>query len=646
MKLKIFLYFIILSLVLPKAFSQEKKLAKGDKEFYDLAYIDAIAVYEKVAEKGYKSAGLFQKLGDSYYFNAEFEKASKWYAELFTLEEKEIPTEYFYRYAQSLKAVGAYQKADSMLVKFNTVSSNEIRSSLFQKQTNYKEVIASNSGRYYIHDSGINSEYSDYGSSFYGNKIVFASARDTGGVFRRNHKWTNEAFTELYMVEDTANLAFAKPVKFSKDVNSKFNESTPVFSKDGQTLYFTRNNFLDGKKGSDKNKTTLLKIYKAVFKDSIWTDIKALAFTDDQYNTAHPALSADGKTLYFASDMPGTLGQSDLFKVEILADGSFGTPIHLGPEINTEGKETFPFVSDDNELYFASDGHPGLGGLDIFVSKINEDGAFAHPINIGEPVNSPTDDFAFIINTTSKLGFFTSYRKGGKGMDDIYKFKELKPLSCEQVLKGQVTDMESGAVLSGAKVVLLDDKFVELQHMTATQDGMYVFQVACGKIYHVRAEKEAYETAEAKIIVPEISGETVLPIAPAKDIKPFNVGDDIGKKLAIKQIYFDLGKAAIRPDAEVELAKVLEVLLQYPTMRIDVRSHTDSRDSFKNNEKLSERRAQSTVAWFVRKGISPERISGKGYGETQLINQCADGVKCSEEEHQLNRRSEFIILSI
>ena len=645
MKLTLYTYILLLFLFSATAVSQEKKLAKANKQFYDMAYIDAISTYEKVAEKGYKSATLFQRLGDAYYFNAEFEKASKWYAELFALKTKKIPSEYFYRYAQSLKAVGDHQKADAMLAKFNTLAKNERRSELLLKQANYKEVIASNSGRYYIYDSGINSEYADFGSSFYGDKIVFASARDTGGIFRRMHKWTNEAFTDLYIVEDTANLALAKPVKFSKAVNSKFNESTPVFTKDGQTMYFTRNNFLDGKKGKDKKNTTLLKIYKAVFKDSMWTDITSLTFNSDQYNTAHPALSTDEKTLYFASDMPGTLGQSDLFKVEIGADGRFGRPVNLGPEINTEGKETFPFISSDNELYFASDGHPGLGGLDIFMST-NEEGIFSNPINVGEPVNSATDDFALIINTDSKTGFFTSYRNGGKGMDDIYKFKELKPLNCEQLLSGKVTDLETGDMLAGATVVLLDEQFIELQQITADKDGVYVFEVDCGRTYHIRIQKEQYDTKEVKIVIPEISGSTELSIAPEKTVRPFIVGDDIAKKLNIHKIYFDLDQSYIRPDAAVELAKILEVMIEYPTMTIDIRSHTDSRDSHQNNDKLSERRAKATMAWFIEKGIAPERVSGKGYGETQLINQCADGVHCTEEEHQLNRRSEFIILSI
>jgi len=646
MKIKVFLYLPIIFLIAGNTFSQEKQVADANKKFNDLSYIDAISVYERVANKGYKSAELFQKLGDSYYFNSEFEKASKWYGELFKMNNLTIPTLYYYRYSQTLKSVGNYKKADELLIKFNEMAQDDLRGQLHIKNKNYLEIIKSNSGRYTIKDAGINSGYADFGSSLYGNKIVFASARDTGGLFKREHKWTNEAFTDLYVSEMKPDSSMSVPVKFSKKINTKFNESTPVFTKDGKTMYFTRNNFKDGKKGKDKNKVTFLKIYKAVLKDSIWTDITELPFNSNDYNVAHPALSADEKTLYFASDMPGTLGQSDLFRVAINENGYFGAIQNLGPQINTEGKETFPFITTENELYFASDGHPGLGGLDVFVSRSDKTGNFTPPVNVGAPVNSSNDDFAFSINNETRIGFFSSYRTKGKGSDDIYRFKENKILICEQMLTGIITDSQTGNILPSAEVILLDENLKELKKTTSDEKGAYTFEVECGKTYYVRAKKADTIPNEAKIVIAEVSGKSELPVPLDKVVVPFSVGEDIAKKLNIKKIYFDLGKSFIRPDAATELAKVLEVMLEYPTMKIDVRSHTDSRDSHKSNEKLSDRRAKATIAWFIEKGISPERLSGKGYGETQLINQCADGVKCTEEQHQLNRRSEFIIVAI
>lgn len=646
MKIKVFLYLSIIFLIAGNAFSQEKQVAKANKKFDELSYIDAISVYERVANKGYKSVELFQKLGDSYYFNSEFEKASKWYGELFWMNNVTFPAVYYYRYSQSLKSIGQYQKADELLLKFNEITQNDLRGQLYIKNTNYLEVIKSNSGRYSIKDAGINTEYADFGSSLYGNKIVFASTRDTSGFFKREHKWTNQAFTDLFVSEVKSDSSMSVPVKFSKKINTKFNESTPVFTKDGKTMYFTRNNYKDGKRGKDKDKVTLLKVYKAVLKDSIWDEITELPFNSNEYNVAHPALSADEKVLYFASDMPGTLGQSDLFKVVLNNDGTFGNPENVGPQINTEGKETFPFITAENELYFASDGHPGLGGLDIFVSKLDKNGSFTAPVNIGEPINSSTDDFAFSINTANKIGFFSSYRVKGKGFDDIYKFKEHKILICEQLLSGILTDSDTGNVLANVEVILLDENFKELKKTTSDEKGFYTFGVECGKTYYVRSRIPDYVTSEAKVVIGDISGKSELSVPLEKIAIPFTVGEDIAKKLNIKKIYFDLGKSFIRPDAAIELAKVLEVMLEYPTLKIDVRSHTDSRDSHKNNEKLSDRRAKSTIAWFIEKGIGSDRLSGKGYGETQLINQCADGVKCTEEEHQLNRRSEFIVLAL
>lgn len=645
MKTKI-LFFVLLSvLFLGNIFSQEKQIEKGNKKFSDLSYIDAISVYERVANKGYRSAELFQKLGDAYYFNSEFDKSAKWYGELFSLEKSNVPNVYYYRYSHSLKSVGQYEKSSSLLVKFNELDQADLRGQLYIKSKNYLDVISSNSGRYTVEDAGINSEYSDFGSTFHDGKIIFASARDTGGLIKREHKWTNEAFTDLFVSQMKADSTMSVPVKFSRKINTKFNESTPIFTKDGNTMYFTRNNYKDGKRGKDKNRTTLLKLYKAILKDNVWSEVTELPFNSNDYNVAHPALSPDEKILFFASDMPGSLGQSDIFKVAINEDGSFGIPENLGPPINTEGKETFPFVSAENELYFATDGHPGLGGLDIFVSKLDQYGNYGTPINLGTPVNSPTDDFAFSINTQDGTGFFSSYRVGGKGSDDIYKFKEHKKLVCNQILEGIVADDETGSILGNTEVILLDKHFQELKRTISDEGGYYTFDVECGTIYYVRISKQDYVTNEEKIITAEVSGKLTLRTNIEKKVVPFDAGEDVARKLGIKKIYFDLGKSSIRPDAAVELAKILEVMLEYPTMKIDVRSHTDSRDSHKNNEKLSDRRAQSTIAWFVKKGIDPGRLSGKGYGETQLINDCKDGVECSEEEHQLNRRSEFIIVS-
>jgi outer membrane protein OmpA-like peptidoglycan-associated protein/tetratricopeptide (TPR) repeat protein len=641
MKNKILLFITILSFSL-NGFAQKTKVSLADKKYDNYAYIDAIKTYERVAEKGYKSADMFQKLGNAYYFNAEYDKAARWYGELFAMTS-DLEPEYYYRYGQSLKAIGQNDKANEMLEVFHQKAANDSRGKLLEKNRNYLAEIKANSGRYQVEDAGINSKYSDYGSTFHLNKLVFASARDTGSLGQRKHKWTNQYFTNLYTADLGDGMTPGTVQKFSETINSKFHESTPVFTTDGKTMYFTRNNYLDGKKGKDGNSITLIKIYKASFENEQWTNVTALPFDSDQYSTAHPALSPDNKTLYFASDMPGTLGQSDLFKVKINDDGSFGSPENLGNTINTEGKETFPFVSEENELYFASDGHPGLGGLDIFVSKINSDGTLSEVQNVGSDANSPKDDFAYWINTKSRRGFLTSNRDGGQGYDDIYKFLETKKLICEQELYGVVTDLASAQILPDAKITLFDNAFSLVNTAVSDDKGFYSFVVECGKTYNVRAEKTEYTTKEQKITIANENGKTNLPVTLEKEKCKVAVGDDLGKCFGIKMIYFDLDKYNIRQEAALDLEKILDVMNQYPTMKLDIRSHTDSRQTFKYNEILSDRRAESTINWLVKNGVDANRLTGKGYGETQLVNKCSDDVECTEEEHQLNRRSEFII---
>lgn len=625
--------------------AQESKLASADKKYEKYAFVDAIKTYERVAEKGYKSVDLFQKLGNAYYFNAELEKANKWYAELFAMNQPVEP-EYYYRYSQTLKATGDYVKANQVLEQFNQKKAEDIRAKNYSENRNYLDVIKANSGRYNVETTTINSEYSDYGTSFYNQKLLFTSARDTGGFAKKRHTWTNQSFTKIYASEVMADGSLGKPEKFNTSINSKFNESTPVITKDGKTIYFTRNNYNDGKKGKNAEKVTLLKIYKGTLDGEKWTNIKELPFTSNEYSVAHPALSPDEKTLYFSSDMPETLGGSDLFKVEINADGSFGTPVNLGKGINTEGRETFPNVTDENELYFASDGQLGLGGLDVFVAKINTDGTFGEAKNVGSPVNGPKDDFAYIIDTKTRKGFFSSNRDSEKGYDDIYSFLETKKMACEQLLAGTIIDKETGLPIANAKITLSDASFNVVKVVTADQNGKYTFEVECGTTYYIKGEKTGYNTAEQKVVVPETSGETTVVIELEKPVKQVTVGTDLAKTFGIKIIYFDLDKSDIRQDAAIDLAKIVDVMKEYPTMKVDVRSHTDSRATKKYNEKLSDRRAKSTISWMIGDGIQKERLSGKGYGETQLVNKCADGVECSEEEHQLNRRSEFIITAL
>lgn len=641
MKIKALLIITLFSI--GTIYSQIGKQARADKKYDNYAYIDAIEVYEKVAEKGHKSVDLFEKLGNSYYFNGEYDKAEKWYSELFAMTE-DVPAEYYFRYSQSLKSIGNYKKADEYQLKFYQKTNDKAGEEMLRNR-NYLDELRKNSDRYVVENAGINTEFSDYGSMFKGADVIFTSARKTKDVFQKKHSWTGQYFTKLYTakVADDGKLSDAQ--EFAKELDSKFHEATPVFTKDGNTVYFTRNNYNEGKKGKSDDKVNKLKIYKATLKDGKWEDIKELPFNNDNYSVAHPALSADEKTLFFSSDMPGTLGASDIFKVAINGDGTFGTPENLGSGINSPLRETFPYVTDKNVLYFSSDDHLGIGGLDVFEAKMNKDGSYTSVRNVGAPINSPKDDFGYIVNTKTHVGYFTSNRDGGVGSDDIYKFQENV---CEQLIRGTITDMQTALALPGAKVSLFDANMELIKAVEADDKGDFAFEenIECDKKYYVRAEKADYETKEINVSVPLKSGETRADIALEKRVMPIENGTDLAKIFDISIIYFDLDKWNIRPDAAVDLEKIIAVMEKYPKMKVDIRSHTDSRQTHKYNERLSDRRAKSTLEYMVKNGIDRSRLTAKGFGETQLINGCSDGVNCSEAEHQKNRRSEFIVLSM
>ncbi|MEM5540906.1 OmpA family protein [Olleya sp. AS48] len=646
MKHIIKIYLALILLVPNITSAQEKKAVKeGDKEYEQLAYIDARESYLKATNEGFQSQDLLKKLGDSYYFNADYTNAAKWYGQLFESTEN-LESEYIYRYALSLKSDEKYDASDRIMEAFYKAKGEDYRANLFVNERNYLKEIELQSGRFELINVDFNSTLSDFAPSFYQGSIIYSSNRNNRGVVKRVHDWNEQPFLDLYKLH-SSELSKSSSTKFSSKINSIYHESTAIFTKDGKTMYFTRNNYTNEDYKQDQEGTNRLKLYRAVRTDdenTTW-QVEELPFNSDEYSVAHPALSTDEKTLYFASDMPGTNGQSDLYKVSI-NDGAFGEITNLGNKINTEGRETFPFISKDNKLYFASDGHVGLGGLDVFVSELNED-QLGSVFNLGTPINGPEDDFTFIINSTTGIGYFASNREGGVGDDDIYSFKSIKPLitNCEQSVSGVVIDKNTKAIIPRAKVLLMNLANEIVDQQIAGDDGSFSFPLDCNSSYCVRASKINYgfdeecfnTTAEL-----ELALEIGLELEPDKVIEE---GTDVAPLLGINMIYFDLDKDYIRADAEVELRKIIDFMNVYKNIKIDVRSHTDSRNTSAYNADLSSRRAKSTVDYLVNiGGISRSRLTGNGYGETQLRNRCSDGVPCSESEHQLNRRSEFIVV--
>ncbi|WP_405325812.1 OmpA family protein [Leeuwenhoekiella sp. LLG6367-2.1] len=617
--------------------SQEREIASGTKQFNKYAFVDSQKIFLKVAEAGYESSELFSKLGDAFYYNADYSEAQTWYDKLVEKYPSEVTPDQYFRYAQALRANKEYDKSVEMISRYkdmmNAEDANYYNGSSAEVRTGYVN------GTYEIEKLNVNSVgYSDFAPSFYGEQILFASTRDTGSMSTRIHKWNNQPFLDLYSANVENDGQVRQATKLKGSVNTEFHESTAVLSADGNTLYFTRNNFTKDQYRSDSKRTNKLKLYKSNRdKNGEFGVASELPFNSDSFSTAHPALSPDGKVLYFASDRDGTFGESDIWKVTVDESGNYSSPENLGTSVNTPGRETFPFVDNNGKLYFSTDGRGGLGGLDIysFDSEKNE------ITNLGEPINSTSDDFTFIYNTESETGYFASNRANDPLDDDIYQFIRT---ACESRVTILVVDKATGEPLNESLVGVRDlDNELLISGETESPNASYLFEnPSCDADYFVRAEKEGYSTAEKLINVPKESSDVTVVIELEQAITTIPPDFDLGK--LINPIYFDFDKSNIRPDAAVELAKIIEVLKEYPELRIDVRSHTDSRGVDAYNLSLSERRNQSTINYIIEKGgIAKERLSGRGYGETELLNKCSNGVKCSEEDHQLNRRSEFIV---
>ncbi len=639
---KLLLSFVLTLVFAGPILAQEQRLERGNERYESYSFRPAIDIYKKVIDKGYVSSDLLKRLGNSYYFNAKYEEAAQVYKRLIEDYPEETGSDYIFRYAQSLKTLGQYEDSDIMMVKFREMTADDGRVVAYEED--YLEKIEKNSGRYDVKQFGYNSKYSDFAATFYNDGLIFSSDRDTGNLARYRHTWNSKDFLDLYKV-NVDSASNENVIKLGGEINTRLHESSSIVTKDGGTMFFTRNNFFDGKRYKDERGVTRLKIYQATLVDGEWTDVTELPFNSDSYSVAHPALSPDEKRLYFASDMPGSKGESDIFMTEIIGDGTFGPIVNLGATINTEARETFPFITKSGTLYFSSDGHSGLGGLDVFATKIAFDNYDEPVTNVGKPINGPYDDFSFIIDEETKKGYFSSNRVDGMGEDDIYSFNETSPLvlDCIQDVTGTVRDRISNEILVGATVKIIDEENNEVTSTITDSKGEYVLDLDCSKGNFVRALMDGYVPSEEYL--PSSYGKPrIVDFYLERDLVTGGYGDDLAKLLQLSTIYFDLNKYNIRPDAEIEIQKVIAAMEKYPSLKIKVNSHTDSRGNDAYNLWLSQKRAESTVDYMISKGIASDRLGSEGFGETRLVNECGNGVSCSKEKHQLNRRSEFIIL--
>ncbi|MEH6537446.1 MAG: OmpA family protein [Psychroserpens sp.] len=637
--------FLILILALSSTIMiAQEKLA--DKFFSNFGYVKATELYEEVLKKGDTSLHVLTRLGDCYYNNSKSDKAAFWYKKaLEKYGQDDMNPEYIYKHIQSLRSLGQYEDAESWMKKFMEIQNNDTRIKGYNPENiaKYDELASSEKNSIVkLQNLPFNSKYSDFGSYIHDGQLYFASARNTDE--KKRYSWNEEPFLDIYQVnvekkEDT--VTYGAPGFISAEkINTDFHEASVAITTDGNTMYFTRDNVGKSTKKVkyDEKGTTHLKLYKATLVGEQWDNILELPFNDEVFSTGHPALSADNKQLYFVSDREGGIGHTDIYVVDINGENDYSEPRNLGEKVNTEGREMFPFIAKDSTFYFSSDGHLNLGFLDIFKSNILKDET-SEPENLGAPYNSGYDDFAYFKNTAKAenehTGYFSSNRPDGQGSDDIYSFDAS---ICIQTIKGITRDKNTNEILAGVTVKLINDVGKVIVEVETGADGSYLFTADCKNNYTVIGNKEDYKD-DQKQVVTDSEHEKVT----EADLYLESLIND--NQIVINPIFFDFDKSNIRTDAQYELENIVDVMRAHPTMVIKIESHTDSRGRDKYNEKLSDRRAKSTMEYIISRGIARERIeSAIGFGEYQLLNKCSNGVKCTPKEHQLNRRSYFYIL--
>lgn len=730
-------------------FGQSGKLLKADNYFEKLSYSYAKGLYEELLGSEVDSPKMKSNLAICYYNTGDLKKSEETFAQMINTEF--ATREDFFYYAQALKQNGKYAESDLWMEKFNKLAANDARGLSYMNNPSYLEKIEKQGVHFTINNLNCNTPSADFGGypSTVNNDAYFVSSRRKRVFVQNEWSWNSKRFLDLYKSTIASSSELENVELITKKVNTRFHEGPMCFSPDGKFVYYTRNNISKGSKRKDQKGIQNLKLYRATLDSKgKWTNEEVLNFNSKDYSVGHPSITADGKTLYFASDMPGGFGGADLYKVALNADGSYGKPENLGKQFNTEGQEMFPWISNDGHLFFSSNGHIGLGGLDVFVMLPTKDGGFDKLMNVGKPVNGQHDDFAFTMNKDNKTGYFSSNREGGKGDDDIYSYVLTKPFKQNLMVEGIVADIQSKELLPGATVYLKDEQGTILATTTVDDKGAYSFELEPEKRYVVSATKENYFDDLANFntvnLDPEVESiqqdldlekdpglalyclvtdaKTTLPLegvkmtivdktngkeflstmTPASGdakkgiadkklndqltytiklekegyltktvvysqrvVKPgiinvhenldltmdkLDVGTDLATIIDIKPIYFDLGKYAIRKDAALELDKIVKVMNDYPTMQIELGSHTDCRSSYAFNEKLSDNRAKASAAYIKARIKNPERIYGKGYGEYKLKIDCPceGAVKstCTEAEHQQNRRTEFVIIKM
>lgn len=665
------LFFV---LFLQTAFGQQK--TRADRFFEKGDYLNAAEYYEVELQKKHTKKAL-ANISTSYYNTFKYRKAAfylkRFISGKYAEKDKTYDNQYNFKLYQVLSALGDYETA---LDYYRVYKENTSVTLNKNEAIDIIEEFKLKSPDYSVFKVRFNSDAADFGAVKHEDDVYFTSDRPNKDFLGKKYKWTHQAFLDIYKVRVDKNLdTIGHPQVLPKEINSRLHEGNFCFSADGNILYVSKSNVEKGKKQFDDNKNNNIHLYKSIKSDGYWSSLEKLPFNNEGFSYQHPALSPDGEKLYFSSNKEGGFGSFDLYSVTLNVDGSYGEPINLGETINTANREHYPFVAENGNLFFSSNGHLGLGMLDNFVSeKVDEE--FAKPTNLGVPINSPYDDFN-INYYDSEKGFFASNRN--KRSDDIFAFTQIGEILIKEYNNiFEIKDAETKEFISNVSVILIDKNKAELYNNTLGETASFNINLLEGN-YTLKAENSAYKPNMMNVRIKEGKDHKYVlyltklpPPKPVDPVEAIIAEKNINKNLKesdperfklltdtegppivekdgklffeLEPIYFDFDTWNIRQDSKIILDELAQKLERYPNINLKISSHTDTRGTERYNQILSERRAESTRNYLALVGyINARRISFEGFGESAPIIPCPM-LQCTDEEHQLNRRSEFEIV--
>jgi len=621
-------------------------ISSGKTAFDDMKYDESINLLEKGLSKKEDFAGRMS-LARAYMGTSQYAKAAESYA-IASVEPEMSDTDRI-EYGKALMASENYTKAqevfEAILVRDR---GNEVVTALSSACKNIGS-LKRDSALYSVKPLNIPGLRTIYSPMPYEDGILVSGEKVVSGA---KDPYTGFSYTDLYYVKKDGS-SWASPQAMTA-LNGNYHDGIACLSKDGKVMYFTRSNY-DGKR-LDKDATNVNNTqiyYSNKSAEGNWSEPKALPFNDENFMFAHPSLSSDGSTLYFSSNKSGGFGGMDLYK-STLQETNWSSPVNLGANVNTTGNEVFPFYQNKDTLYFSSDSHTTIGGQDILYS-VNRSGDWSKPYHMSYPMNSPNDDFGIVFTESGSKGYLSSNRMGA---DQIYEFEIFNPVL---TLKGLVTGIEDVMPIGGAKITIMNLTDGTEEVIYSDENGEFAYPLQPGKNYRVKIEDDGHFAQTKEIsTIGKTSSEEIPLIFEMKQLivsNPVDIGNPNGSgtggnldkdgefAYAVPNIYWDYNKWDIRPDAEPYLNQLVKLFKDNPNLKVEIRSHCDSRGSYPFNDELSQKRATAVVDYVISKGVKRSMMISKGMGERKLVNKCKDGVECSEEEHQKNRRTEFLVIS-